>query len=286
MNDRNTALNKLFYDCSVKFNEPKIKNMLYMNGDRGIRSIKYYSMTYHKKYPEYKKYCGPDWTFINWPSAKIISFKDTCDKIIKESNNLPIINKAAWFGNIHSPRPDVIEHKTRPLLVQISKQYPDLIETEQVFPNGSDKNYISLEELTKYKYLIDIGGNGYSGRLKYLMFSKRPILFVERNYIEYFNDDLIPYIHYIPVKMDLSDLITQIEWANNNEEQCKQIAINAFNYAIENFTYDKILEKVYEVYQNINYADIKKIEENFINSYNSKIIRKIIIKNIHAKQKI
>ena len=86
--------------------------------------------------------------------------------------------------------------------------------------------------------------------------------------------------------MDLSDLITQIEWANNNEEQCKQIAINAFNYAIENFTYDKILEKVYEVYQNINYADIKKIEENFINSYNSKIIRKIIIKNIHAKQKI
>jgi hypothetical protein len=38
---------------------------------------------------------------------------------------------------------------------------------------------------------------------------------------------LQPYVHYIPLKDDFSDLNEIIEWSKNNDEMCKQISINA-----------------------------------------------------------
>jgi len=117
--------------------------------------------------------------------------------------------------------------------------------------DSSIPNYLSLPDLIKYKYLIDIGGNGYSGRLKFLLFSKRPLLIVDRDYIEYFHDELIPYQHYIPVKMDLSDLLEQINWMVLNPEKSLEIANNAFCYAINNLNIDDIIDRVYYVYNNL-----------------------------------
>jgi len=94
-------------------------------------------------------------------------------------------------------------------------------------------------------------GNGYLGRLKYLLFSKRLILLVDRNYIEYFHNELIPYKHYITVKMDLSDLLEKVKWCKNNYEKSLEIANNTFEFAINNFTIDKILERIYYIHNNI-----------------------------------
>jgi serine/threonine protein kinase len=38
---------------------------------------------------------------------------------------------------------------------------------------------------------------------------------------------LIPYEHYVPVQADLSDLLTQIQWCRDHDDECRQIAINA-----------------------------------------------------------
>jgi len=213
-------------------------------------------MCYNKNNPNLKKYCGPDWVFYHWPSASIYSFENTKNQIIIESNKSPTINKIGWFGNIYSPLPDVIEYKTRPILKKIGDENPELFDIFHIYPingaiNNNTPNFISLPELIKYKYLIDIGGNGYSGRLKFLLFSKRPLLIVDRNYIEYFHDDLIPYKHYIPVKMDLSDLLEQVNWMKMNPEKSLEIANNAFEYAINNFTIDNLLERVHYVYNNL-----------------------------------
>ena len=174
-----------------------------------------------------------------------------------ESTKPPTIDKAAWFGNIYSPLQDVIEYRTRPLLKQIGDKHPELLDIVNISPNNglvntTISNYVSLPELTKYKYLIDIGGNGFSGRLKFLLFSKRPILLIDRHYVDYFYEDLITYTHYIPVKMDLSDLLDQIDWMKTNHEKTLRIAQNAFDFAIHTFTTDKILEKIYWVYTNIH----------------------------------
>jgi hypothetical protein len=247
-------------ECSIKYNIPEIKKIKINTTDRGIDHTQY-SMAYDKNKPYLKKYCGPDWTFYHWPGSSVSSFRTTVNEIIKMADVPPTINRIAWYGNINSALPDVIESKTRPLLKQLGDRRPDIFTIVHIEPVKIEKDtyvigkinpeYISMPELTKYTHLIDIGGNGYSGRLKYLMFTKRPILLVDRNYVEYFHDDLIPYVHYIPVKMNLSDLFQQVKWMHSNPETCKKIAMNAFEYATKHFTEDKLLDRVYEVYKNL-----------------------------------
>ena len=44
------------------------------------------------------------------------------------------------------------------------------------------------------------------------------------------SNKLKPYVHYIPIKEDYSDLDDIIDWCLNNDNKCKQIVINANNY--------------------------------------------------------
>jgi hypothetical protein len=247
-------------ECSIKYNDPNIKKIPFNTLDKG-RERKEYSMTYDKRKPYLKQYCGPDWTFYFWKCSSVDSFEETVKEIMYNADIPPTINRIAWYGNIYSPLPNTVEYKTRPLLKKIGDKHPDIFHVVHVEPIKNEKNnqligkhnpnYISMPELTKYTFLLDIGGNGYSGRLKYLMYTKRPILYVDRYYVEYFQDDLIPYVHYIPVKMDLSDIWIQIRWIMSNPEKCKEIALNAFEYATTHFTKDKLIDRVYEVYQKI-----------------------------------
>ena len=241
--ERQHALESLFKLCENKYN---IKiDFNYNFSDNGFTNRLEYLMCYDKNKPELYKFCGPDWTFHSWPTANIISFESTRDDIIKSSNIEPIINKVGWLGAINS--------KPREILKSLNSEYLDIQDIRPMNGMIDNKisNYKSLAELTQYKILIDLEGVGYSGRFKYLLFTKRPILFVDRTYTEYFYNDLIPFIHYIPVKNDLSDLLEKIEWINNNYEKSQEIATNAYNFAITNFTQDKLIDRIYYVYNNI-----------------------------------
>lgn len=254
--ERTTGLLHLFNRCSKQYRNENIINMKFNTYDRGSSNTTEYSMCYDKRNPNLSKFCGPDCFFYNWPSANILSFEETKNKIIKAAENIPTINKVGWYGNIHSPLPDVIEHFTRKLLHSIGQEHSELFDIIHVSPtnhtiNESVENYMSLADLTKYKYLIDIGGNGWSGRLKWLLFTKRPLLLVDRFYIEYFYNDLIPYIHYIPVNMNLSNLHDQVNWTINNPERAEEIAQNAFQYATTHFTEDNFNERIIYVYNNM-----------------------------------
>jgi hypothetical protein len=233
--ERVDNLMKLFSDAGVdldtKFN----------SSDRGSENV--YNFSYNK--PHLENTCGPDWTFVSWPSACIDSFEDVTNQIERAGRSEPVLDKVGWHGNLYSASHDVPEGHTRPLLKKISDEYPDLLDVTHVSGNEIKSKGTSLPDLVStYKYLLDIGGNGYSGRLSYLLFSNRPLLFVERDHVQYYVKDLEPYVHYVPVKRDLSNLIEQIQWMQANEEKCKEIAKNAQDFAKTNFTHEKILERV------------------------------------------
>jgi len=256
-NERLVAMRWLLQQAAKKYQKPGILDMPLNLEDRGNenRAIKQYSMCYPVGDYSLKNLVGPDWTFVNWPSANIRSFKYSRMLIIANSYMPPRSNKIFWAGNINSPLADVIESKTRPQLFSIGSKHNYDFDIRHIGPeNGQipkhDLNYLSINKITFYRYLLDIGGNGYSGRLKYLMFSRRPILIIERKYVEYFYEDLIPFQHFIPVKEDLSDLLEMAQWLKNHKEEAEEIAMNMFNYAIRNFTKSKLLERVNFVYEN------------------------------------
>ncbi|TFK24115.1 hypothetical protein FA15DRAFT_687615 [Coprinopsis marcescibilis] len=65
--------------------------------------------------------------------------------------------------------------------------------------------YQNAKKAGSYKYVIDVDGNGWSGRFKRLM-TTNSLIFKSTIYPEWFTDRVQPWVHYIPVQLDLSDL--------------------------------------------------------------------------------
>ena len=100
-----------------------------------------------------------------------------------------------------------------------------------------------------YKYTIDICGFGWTDRVKILMQMGRPLFLVERPYKEWFYDDMEPMIHYIPVKEDLSDLVSKYEYIESNQKLYNSIKRNMTDFALKYFSCDAYLEYTSDVIQ-------------------------------------
>jgi hypothetical protein len=174
----------------------------------------------------------PDFNFHKWSEAGIRDYAEMIKKI-DEFGRVPyIINKVGWIGTLsHEVRKNFIEiaNNNSNLFDCISmKWFDDKIEDGHI----AATKYISLDELVKtYSILIDIEGNGYSGRLKYLLWSHRPVLLVDRPHKEFFFEYLKEWEHYIPVKRDLSDLIEKTIWCMTNPDEANKIAENAYKFS-------------------------------------------------------
>ena len=184
----------------------------------------------------------PDFVFTNWVEAGIKDYDDVCGQIAAEGEKIPIYNQLFWIGNVKS---HPLRGKLMDLYAGNSKfcfMGMNWIRNGLSGQSQQADKFVSLPEHTHYKYLLEIRGLGYSGRYKLLMFSNRPIFYVERDDIEFFTRDLKPFVHYIPVKEDLSDLEEMYDWAEAHPEECKQIAKNALEYAQNNLTREKAIE--------------------------------------------
>ena len=148
-------------------------------------------------------------------------------------------------------------------------------------------NYLSLKEQSEYKYIIHIDGHVSAFRLSLELSLKSVILLVESEWKMWYSEKLIPYVHYVPVKKDLSDLIDQIKWCKGNDKKCKKISENAFdfynNFLNKNAILDYFQKTLINLKQNIgsyfyfdvHYKDILNNDEfNIINNYQLSLKRK------------
>lgn len=95
---------------------------------------------------------------------------------------------------------------------------------------------IPLRDFSNYKYLIDIDGysNAWSSLFTKLVMGALVIkVESERGYKQWYYDRLVPFIHYIPVRPDLLDLHEKIEWIENNQTKCNEIAMAGSRLAHE-----------------------------------------------------
>ena len=96
-------------------------------------------------------------------------------------------------------------------------------------------------EFLKYKYQIDIDGevNAWSA-LWWKLYCNSVVFKVNSHYEQWYYKDLKEWIHYIPVKADLSDLEEKYQWALHNDEKCKRIAENGREF-IKGLTYEYVI---------------------------------------------
>jgi hypothetical protein len=197
----------------------------------------------------------PDFNFDSWPESGVYDYENTINDIVRAGCNKYEVNKVGWIGNLNT-------NYIRKLLYNIGKKYNDKYDIMSIKWNNDYKNttnFISMPELVKkYSILIDVEGVGYSGRLKYLLWSHRPVIIVDRPHKEFFFEYLVDWVHYIPVKRDLSDIIEKTDWIFNNYDKATTISDNAYNFA------NKYLTRI------ACYEQWNKIILNHINDTNNK----------------
>jgi hypothetical protein len=178
----------------------------------------------------------PDFNFHAWPQVGIDDYEYT----IKQIDNIGLgpyeINKVGWIGNL-------VTNVRRNDLIEIGNNNKDLFDFFSMswMDSGNTRlnatKYLSIIDLVKtYSVLIDIEGNGYSGRLKYLLWSHRPLILIDRPHKEFFFEHLKEWEHYIPVKRDMSDLVEKTKWCMDNYEKALQIAENAYQFCTRHLT--------------------------------------------------
>lgn len=168
------------------------------------------------------------------------------------------VNFAAWKKSV------------RPQLVALSNQYPQLIDAkfaktlhhkqflEQAKQEGFIGKFVPMDEYVKYKYLIDVDGNCASApRLGLILHSNCVLLKTVTHSVQWFYRALHAWEHYIPLKPDLSDLLSQLEWAKKHPKEAKQISKNGRSLAKHVLSQKSVYTYVYKLL--VEYAKKQQI---------------------------
>ncbi|HEY5235443.1 MAG TPA: glycosyl transferase family 90, partial [Rhabdochlamydiaceae bacterium] len=138
--------------------------------------------------------------------------------------------------------------KIRIRLCEISAENPDQLDAKLVEDPARQENLkhlignrFSFEDFLNYKYLPNVTGTmASSPALQWRLLSNSVTLQQVTDEIQWFYRALKPYVHYVPVKDDLSDLLEQIQWSKDHDDLCKQIADNATEFALNNLMTEDI----------------------------------------------
>ncbi len=201
----------------------------------------------------------PDWRSLSvWWIHDIKKLKDGKDY---KGEPTPWDHKqslAFWRGGL-------TESKYRLKIASLSQQFPLMIDAGVTKPSIPQyKPPASYEEHLQYKYLPVIDGimctyPGYQWRL----LSDSVAFKQESDQIQWFYGALVPYVHYVPVKNDLSDLVDQIIWARSHDDLCKQIASNATEFSLKNLMFEDVYCYLYHLFVAYSHLQDKSLERDW-----------------------
>ncbi|MBP9842273.1 MAG: hypothetical protein KBC64_07635 [Simkaniaceae bacterium] len=171
------------------------------------------------------------------------------------------IEQAFWRGGMTGGifTQETFLHFPRSKVIKESLKHPHLIDarftavTQCDFPSKVKKKFpkyfgksLSIKEHIKYKYQLLIDGNSCAyTRAYWQLFANSVILKQESKNIQWYYGALQPYVHYIPVKGDMSDVASKVRWALSHDAEVRKIAHNANRFASENLRLSDIYYYIY-----------------------------------------
>ena len=107
----------------------------------------------------------------------------------------------------------------------------------------------------RYKYALDVGGQGGTSWMGTLtaMSTASLVFRVDSPMADFYDAELKPWVHYVPVAADLSDLSSRYQWAQANQAQARQIAA-----AGALFARDMSAERMWAAYASLPLGEARK----------------------------
>lgn len=204
------------------------------------------------KTADYKDIMYPAWTFWEggpavWPiyPTGLGRWDLMRDELKKSASQWPWKRKESkgfFRGSRTSPERDP--------LVLLSREAPDLVDAEytknQAWKSEKDTlgrppaKEIPLVDHCQYKYLFNFRGVAASFRLKHLFLCGSLVFHVGEEWLEFFYPQLRPWVHYIPVKQDLSDLRELLQFVKDNDGVAQEIATRGQRFILEHLQMEDV----------------------------------------------
>lgn len=241
-NETTFVMFKKLYEKYIHFNPPMNGEFIVHTVDKGVDDIVKNNFWYSGAN------AIPDYVFEKWDEVKLPKFHDEFYKDYKSIKFDDKKHLLMWIGSIST-------NENRRIFYNKYKDYEDF-EIMDIGgwsnKNTSSGNYKTIEEHGEYKYLIDIEGKGYSGRLKYLLLLESVVFICDRSNTskDYFFKYFEPWVHYVPVKNDMSDLLDHFEIMKKDQNKCKEMAINCRKRALEVFSETQVYKDFAEILVN------------------------------------
>jgi hypothetical protein len=183
---------------------------------------------------------------------------------------------ALWRGGgwSFSSRP----YFKRDYAIELSKTHPELLDAKYAPDPNADKSFkerklkylykffdldpwASYSKFIEHKMILDLDGNTVSWQEMYWkLFSNSVVLKQVTNNELWASDQFIPWVHFIPIREDLTDLIKKIQWVRNNDAKAKQIAETSNKFMRENLMPEQF--DMYVYYLLSQYSKLQRLNHD------------------------
>jgi hypothetical protein len=213
-------------------------------------------------YPDFKDYKIE--FNMNWESKKPTAvFRGASTGCGVTVNDNPRLYLASLKSPIENGEPlidaGITKWNCRPRKI-MKHDYLEVIHPKLL--NISLSSFITPKEQSNYKYIINVDGHVSAFRLSLELSTGSVVLLQDSKYRVWFRKYLKEYVHYVPIKEDLSNLYEQIRWCRNHDAECKEIAKNALEFYKMYLTKDGILD-----YTQLLFCNIKKVTGTYYYNY-------------------
>lgn len=176
-------------------------------------------------------------------------------------------NLALWRGGL--------TRTSRLKLCQLASRYPEYLDAKlnsraedpllqkQIEEEGLFGSRVSWNQLLSCKYLPVLDNVcGTAPALQWRLLSNSVVFKQDSEEIQWFYRALSPYVHYIPVRHDLEDLIEKIHWARRHDRACKEMAAQSTNFILNHLMMEDVYLYLYLVLN--HYASLQTLHKKTI----------------------
>ena len=139
------------------------------------------------------------------------------------------IPKIVYAGRLHnSSRFNFLQKRDITPLDQTQREYfySDAVSKENVVCEKG--KWIESKEMVEYKYILDMDGNACTWDATAWKLNSGSVLFkVESGWRQWFYSEFHPWIHYVPIADDFSDLQEKYHWCETHPAECETMISNA-----------------------------------------------------------
>jgi hypothetical protein len=141
-------------------------------------------------------------------------------------------------------------------VVQCTPEVPSLMKKKGMLSKSFEK-----ADHLHYKYLVDVDGNSCTyERCFWLLLSNSLLLKQVTPNIQWYYGGLEPYVHFVPIKENLSDLFEKIEWAKAHDKESRAIAEKSTEFVKKNLSAESVFQ--YMALLLTEYAKLQNLGRN------------------------